>query len=120
MRKFAGILMIVGGIMGFIILRAAFGVIPGLLGWVFWIWLILVLTGGYYTLKAKNWKHCRLAAFLLLPYLAVPVLVWRDAGVAGITVFAVLMTFLWIGIAVLPVYVVHARREQWAEGTEKD
>jgi len=71
MRTAAGILMIIGVALGITVLRAAYGYIPGLLGWLPWLWVGFVFIGGFYTLKRKHWKLCLTASVLSLTILPI-------------------------------------------------
>ena len=72
MRIAAGILMIIGAFLGITVLRAAYGTIPGLLGWLPWLWAFFVGFGGLYTLKRKEWRLCLTSSILLLPAGIIP------------------------------------------------
>ena len=72
MRIAAGILMIIGAALGIIVLRAAYGYIPGLLGWLPWLWAFFVGGGGFYTLKRRAWKVCLISSILVLPVGIIP------------------------------------------------
>ena len=116
MRKAAGILMIIGAVLGFLMLRAIYGFIPGLLGLLPWFWAFFVGGGGFYTLKRKAWVVCLIASILLLPMgTALPFLMWTDALSSGepITPFAVGITTLFFVIGLLPMIFVCLRRREW-------
>ena len=114
MRIAAGILMIIGAVMGITLLRAIYGFIPGLLGWLPWLWAALVGSGGIYTLKRKGWKVSLISSVLFLPYSVVPFLAWSDAFGEEINVpFALVITLLFLLIGILPVIGVYLRRKEW-------
>ena len=115
MRIAAGILMIVGAVLGITVLRAAYGYIPGLLGWLPWLWAALVGGGGIYTLKRKAWGICLISSILLLPMgTALPFLAWSDAFGEEINVpFALVITLLFLIIGILPVISVCIRKREW-------
>ena len=118
MRIAAGILMIIGAVMGITLLRAIYGFIPGLLGWLPWLWAALVGGGGIYTLKRKEWKLSLISSVLLLPLSILPFLAWSDAleseGWGEINVpFAVVITLLFLMIGILPAIGVGLRKREW-------
>ena len=116
MRIAAGILMIIGALLGIILLRAAYGYIPGLLGWLPWIWAFFIVGGGFYTLKRRAWKVCLTSSILLLPMGTVlPFLMWTDALSSGelITPFAVGITTLFLVIGIIPIIFVCLRKREW-------
>ena len=124
MRTAAGILMIVGALLGLTMIRgiavsvgiSATGFIPGLLGWLLWLWAFLVGGGGYYTLKRKSWGLSLTSGFLLLPMGTVlPFLIWTDASSSGelITPFAMGITTLFFVVGILPLIFVCLKKREW-------
>lgn len=114
MRIAAGILMILSAVLGITMLRAIYGFIPGLLGFLPWLWAGSVFSGGFYTLKQKNWKLCLFSSILLLPYLIVPFLAWSDASGEEINVpFALVITLIFLMIGTLPIISVCLRKKEW-------
>ncbi len=57
MKRAAGILMIFGAIMEVTMLRAIYGTIPGILGWLNWIFVGIILLAGISLLKRKKLKR---------------------------------------------------------------
>jgi len=110
MRIAAGILMILGGIMAYMIPRmSGFSV-----GWIPEILTTLIFSGGYYTLRRKNWGWCLFSSSLLLPFLALPFLAWPDGSDENpITLFAISIILLWIMIGVLPVITMFLKKREW-------
>jgi len=118
MRKAAGILMIIGAIMGIMMLRAIYGFIPGLLGWLPWLWAGFVGIGGIYTLKRKVWSFCLTSSILMIPISIIPFLAWSDAlaDVSGEPInvpFAIVITLIFLAIALLPIISVKLRKTEW-------
>lgn len=114
MRIAAGILMILGAVLGITLLRATFGFIPGLLGLLPWPWAISVFLGGFYTLKRTNWKICLFSSILLLPYIILPFLAWSEASGEEINVpFALVITLIFLMIGTFPVISVCLRKREW-------
>ena len=116
MRIAAGILMIIGAALGIIMLHAAYGYIPGLLGWLPWFWAFFVGGGGLYTLKRKAWRLCLASSILLLPMGTVlPFLVLTDALSHGepVTPFAVGITTLFFVLGIIPIIFVCLRKREW-------
>ena len=116
LRIIAGILMLIGAILGIIMIRAIYGSIPGLLGWLTWSWAILVFLGGVSTLKRVSWPTCLLASILLLPAGTVlPVLIWQDALSTGmpITSLSVVITLCFVLLGILPVVFIYTRKKEW-------
>ena len=116
MRIAAGIMMIIGAVLGITMLRAIYGFIPGLLGWLPWFWASFVGGGGFYTLKRKAWSVCLASSILLLPLGTVLLfLLWADASVEAITPFAVGITMFFFVIGILPLIFVCIRKREWQE-----
>ncbi len=116
MRIAAGILMIIGVVLGITMLRAIYGFIPGLLGWLPWLWAFFVGGGGFYTLKRKSWGLSLTSSILLLPMGTVlPFLVWTDALSSGepVTPSAVGITTLFFVLGILPIVFVCLRKREW-------
>ena len=118
MRIAAGILMMIGAILGITMLRAIYGFIPGLLGWLPWLWAFFVGAGGIYTLKRKLWGLCLTSSILMIPIGIIPFLAWSDvlADVSGEGInipFAILVTLLFLAIAILPVVSVRLKKREW-------
>lgn len=108
--------MIIGAFLGITLLRAAYGFIPGLLGWLPWFWAGFVGIGGYYTLKRGAWKVCLTSSILLLiPYIVLPFLIWtaEPFSVETVTPFAVVITLLFLMVGIFPVIGVYLRRKEW-------
>ncbi len=110
--------MILGVVLGITMLRAIYGSIPGLLGFLPWFWAMFVLLGGFYTLKRRNWKLCLFSSILLLPYLILPFLGWffalSDASREEINVPSVMViTLIFLMIGILPVINVCLRKREW-------
>ena len=120
MRIAAGILMMIGAILGIAMLRAVYGYIPGLLGWLPWFGAFFVIGGGFYTLKRKAWKLCLASSILCIPWSILPFLVWSDvlADVSGEGTnipFAIAMTLFFLAIAILPIVGVRLKKREWQE-----
>ena len=125
MRIAAGIMMIITAILGFVLPRAIYsstygglGSIPGLLGWLHWFWVITVGAGGVYTLKRKLWGLCLTSGILMIPIGIIPFLAWSDvlAAVSGEGTnipFAIMVTLVFLAIAILPVISVKLRKREW-------
>jgi len=114
MRTAAGILMMIGVVLGITMINAAYGSIPGILGWLKWFWFCGVFCGAIYTLKRKSWGICLASSILLLPMGTVlPILLWVDADMETITPFAVVITIFYFVIGVLPLVFVLLRKRDW-------
>lgn len=125
MRIAAGILMIISAVIGFTMVRAIYGQPPawavpyeGLLKWLSTFWAIFVGVGGIYTLKRKVWGMCLISGILIIPIGIIPFLAWSNvlADVSGEVTnipFAILMTLLFLAIAILPVVSVCLRKREW-------
>jgi hypothetical protein len=119
MRKAAGVLMVIGAFLGLIMLRAIYGFIPGLLGWLPLIWAAFVCGGGVYTFKGKLWKVCLASSILFCISIGIMlILVWSDAltDVSGEAInipWAIFITFVLLAIAILPIISVKLRKTEW-------
>jgi hypothetical protein len=119
MRKAAGILMVIGAVLGMIILRAIYGFIPGPLGWLPLIWAAFVVAGGFYTFKGKLWKVCLASSILFCISIGIiPILAWSDvltdaSGEAINVPYAVFITLVLLTIAILPIISVKLRKTEW-------
>jgi hypothetical protein len=118
MRIAAGITMIITAVLGITILRTIYGFIPGLLGWLPWLWATFVVVGGIETLRRKDWVMCLIAGIFMTPVSIVPFLMWRDiltdaSGEAINIPFAILVTLVFLAIAILPVVSVLLRKGEW-------
>ena len=112
--------MVLGAVLGLTLLRAIYGFIPGLLGLLPWLWAMFVISGGFYTLKRRNWKICLFSSIMLLPYLILPILAWSDASGKEINVpFAFVITLLFLLTGIFPVISVCLRKPEW-EGEKED
>lgn len=90
----------------------------GLLEWLSIFWSLFVGVGGICTLKRKVWGMCLITGILIIPMGIIPFLVWRDvlADVSGEGInipFAILMTLLFLTIAILPVLSVLLKKREW-------
>lgn len=124
MRIAAGILMFIGALLGITMLRAAYGYIPGLLGWLPWFWAVFIGAGGFDTLKRRNWGLCLISSMLLLlPCLILPFFVWADALRSGEEInvpFALAITLFFLMIGILPIIFVILRKGDWRSGYRKN
>ena len=117
--------MIIGAVIGFIMVRAIYEQPPawavtyeGLLKWLSTFWAIFVGVGGIYTLKRKVWGMCLTSSILLTPIGILPFLAWNAilADVSGEEInipFAIVITLLFLAIAILPIVFVYLRKREW-------
>ena len=109
--------MVIGAFLGIVMLRAIYGFIPGLLGWLPWIWAAFVAGGGVYTFKGKMWKLCLASSILCIPMSIFPflALVWGidSSGENSDMAFTILILLLFLAIAVLPVVSVRLKKREW-------
>ncbi len=79
MRIAAGILMIIGAVLGITMLRAIYGFIPGVLGWLPWLWAFFCRWWRNLYAKEKSLAgmfDCKYSPPILLNS-TIPRLVWR-------------------------------------------
>ena len=117
--------MIIGAILGFTLVRAAYAqpsawMIPyeGLIKWLSTFWAIFVGAGGIYTLRRKLWGLCLTSSILIIPISIIPFLAWSDvlADVSGEAInipFAIVITLVFLAIAILPVVSVRLKKREW-------
>jgi hypothetical protein len=128
MRTAAGILMIIVAVIGFILVRAIYGQPPawavqyeGLLKWLSTFWAIFVGAGGIYTLKRKVWGMCLISGILCIPIGIIPFLTWSavladvSSGEETNIPLAIVMTLIFLAIAILPAVSVYLRKREWSK-----
>lgn len=118
MRVIAGVLMIIGALLIFMLPRAIFESVPGILGWLLSFWSFLVLFGGICVLKKKSWKFSLLSSILLLPIVSLPFLALADTLNNTIAndldiPFMVIMTSVIILIGLFPLFSITAKKWEW-------
>jgi len=125
MRKAAGILMIIVACIGWILVRVIYAEPPawaipyeGLAKWLSTFWAIFVGAGAIYTLRKKRWVVCLIAGILVVPVSIIPFLAWRDAltDVSGEAIdipFAIVITLVFLAMAILPVVSVRLKKREW-------
>jgi len=111
--------MIIGAFLGLVMLRAIYGFIPGLLGWLPLIWAVFIVGGGVYTFKGKLWKLCLASSIVLGISIGIMlILAWSDAltGPFGEDInipYAIFITLVLLTIAILPIISVKLRKTEW-------
>lgn len=117
--------MIIGAVIGWMLVPVIYTQHPawtvpyeGLLKWLSIFWALFVSVGGICTLKRKVWGMCLITGILIIPMGIIPFLGWSDvlADVSGQGInipFAILMTLLFLAIAILPVVSVRLKKREW-------
>ena len=125
MRKAAGILMVIGAIIGLGLVRVIYLLPPeslvpfeGPLKWLSTFWAIFVAVGGVYTFKGKFWGLCLITGILIIPISIIPFLAWSDAladvsGDGTSIPFAILITLFLLATAILPIVSVRLKKGEW-------
>ena len=101
MRIAAGILMVIGAMIGIGILRLVY---PGVGGLLFWMLTMLVIFGGIGTLRGRYWRLCLASGSLLTLLLIAGLLFFPGAA----------FIFLLPG-GILPIIFICLRKREWKE-----
>ena len=117
--------MIIGAVIGWMLVPVIYTQYPslaipyeGLLKWLSIFWALFIGAGGICTLKRKVWGMCLITAMLIIPMGILPFLGWSDvlADVSGKRInipLAIMMTLLFLAIAILPVVSVGLKKREW-------
>lgn len=118
LRILAGILMILGAFIGFLISRTLFTSIQVWVAWLSTLWMIIIIAGGIATLRKSSFNFCLFSSILLLPIASIPFLALSDTFSTTMMSetnipFIIFITIVFLIIGLFPLFSITARKWDW-------